>query len=200
MTRSPARGPLALLSGLAVAVASGGAVLLLLQPWRSATAPGRAGSALTSPADRRPFAFAGPTLRGPPRRVDSSRLRGRPVLLELWASWCPSCRSEAPMLARLAASFRNDVRFVGVDVNDRRRDGLRFVRAYGLAFPHIFDPKARLARRLGVFGIPTFFLVDVRGRLAARLIGRQRESDLARLLGRLAAERTAAGASSGRGA
>lgn len=174
---------LVLVPGLLLAGAVGGAVLLLLRPAERA-APG---PSLAVVGDRRSFEFSGPALTPPPSQLRSRELRGTPVFLEVWGSWCVACRAEAPMLARLARSSAG-VRFVGLDVEDSRRDGRDFVRRFGLGFPHVFDPKARLARRLGVFGVPTFFLIDRRGRLAATLVGKQTESTLVRLLRLLAAE------------
>lgn len=82
------------------------------------------------------------------------------------------------MLARLWRSHRARVRFLGIDVEDSRADAERFIRRYGLGYPNIFDPKAGLAGRLGFFGLPTAYLVDDRGRIAARLVGRQQEQRL----------------------
>jgi cytochrome c biogenesis protein CcmG/thiol:disulfide interchange protein DsbE len=156
----------------------------------SATA-GRAWSApeLEPARERRPLPrVTAPTLVPPPAAITFARLRGRPALLEVWASWCQACRDGAPALARLAGRYGDRVQFVGIDVEDTRADGRAFVRRYRLGFPHIFDPRARLARRLGVFGTPTTFFVDARGRIAAVVVGTQPESRLARYLDLLAAD------------
>lgn len=86
------------------------------------------------------------------------------------------------MIARLARDHAGRVEFVGVDTNDGREDARAFIRRYGLSFPHVFDPKATLATELGVYGIPTMFLVDRQGRVAATLVGKQPERTLRRLL------------------
>ncbi|MGH8721058.1 MAG: TlpA family protein disulfide reductase, partial [Burkholderiales bacterium] len=98
------------------------------------------------------------------------------------------CKEEAPMLARLGREHANDVRFIGIDTQDTRSEGRAFVRRYGLDFPHLFDPKSTLAIKLGVSGIPTMFLVDREGRIAATLVGKQGEAKLRRYLRLLARE------------
>ena len=79
------------------------------------------------------------------------------------------------MLARLWRRFRGQVQFLGIDVEDSRGAARRFTQRYGLGYPNIFDRNAGLAGRLGFFGLPTAYLVDERGRIAARLVGRQKE-------------------------
>lgn len=92
------------------------------------------------------------------------------------------------MLARLARAQRGRVQFVGIDTQDSRGAGRDFVRRYRLDFPHLFDPRSTLATKLGVYGIPTMFLVDRRGRVAVTLVGKQDEAKLRRYLRLLARE------------
>lgn len=82
------------------------------------------------------------------------------------------------MIARLWRRYGGQVRFLGIDVEDSRSDARAFMRRYGLRYPSIFDRTASLAGRLGFFGLPTAYLVDHRGQVAARLIGKQRETTL----------------------
>lgn len=159
--------------------------------WPSGEAPSRANEervALIDPARRERLPrVAADTVLPPPARLDLATLRGEFVFIDVWASWCPSCEEEAPMLARLAREHRGRVRFVGIDTNDSRSAARAFIRRYGLAYPHLFDPKTTLATKLGVYGIPTMFLVDREGRIAARLVGKQPERKLRRYLQLLAA-------------
>jgi len=83
------------------------------------------------------------------------------------------------MIARLWRRYGGQVRFLGIDVEDSRGDARAFMRRYGLGYPSIFDRTASIAGRLGFFGLPTAYLVDYRGHVAARLIGKQRESTYA---------------------
>lgn len=186
-----------LLLTIAVAVGAGALILLLaaglLRPSTQprSTSAGADKPLLKAPLERETLPdAAGETLLPPPPEIAFRSLRGKPAFLNVWASWCPSCREEAPTMARLAHEHGADVRFVGIDVQDSREDGRAFVRRYNLEFPQIFDPKAEIAGKLGVFGIPTVFFVDERGRIAAVLTGKQSEAKLERYLQALKTERS----------
>jgi cytochrome c biogenesis protein CcmG/thiol:disulfide interchange protein DsbE len=116
--------------------------------------------------------------------------RGKPVFLDVWASWCVPCREEAPMLARLFRAYGRRIQFVGLDMNDGRSDARAFIRRSGLSYPHVFDAKATLATRLKVLGLPTAFLVDARGRVAAVAAGKQKEEALRHAFDALIGETT----------
>lgn len=169
-------------------------VLALVRP--AADAPRAAAGtplqaiALIPPAQRKPLPdVGGMTLLPPPDELRLRQLRGKPMYIDVWASWCPSCRQEAPMIARLARRWRSMVRFIGVDTQDSASAGRKFVREFELDFPHLFDPKSAVALRLGVYGVPTMFLVDRRSRIAAVLVGKQGERRLERALQLLVADR-----------
>lgn len=169
----------------------GALTLVLLKPAGDSAAPARAEDdvVLIEHARRKQLPrLSGSTLVPPPETIALAGLRGKPAFLSVWASWCPSCREEAPTMASLARKHGRAVQFVGIDIQDRREDGRAFVRGFGLDYPHIFDPKATIATKLGVFGIPTAFLVDRRGRIAAVLVGKQPEAKLTRYLRLLVAE------------
>lgn len=93
-----------------------------------------------------------------------------PVVVNVWASWCPPCRAEAPVLARAVAAYGDDVVFVGVNV-DRDTDAARaFAHRYGLPFPSVAEaPGLRAA--LGVAGLPTTVVIRPDGSIAARIVG-----------------------------
>jgi thiol-disulfide isomerase/thioredoxin len=127
-------------------------------------------------ADRsRPGSVAGTTIEG--REVALSDFRGKVVVLNVWGSWCPPCRAEAPTLAaaarRLAAK---DVVFLGINSRDPERAGPRaFERRYKTPYPSIYDPSGRtlLAFRgtLTPNSIPSTVIIDRQGRVAASVIG-----------------------------
>jgi thiol-disulfide isomerase/thioredoxin len=167
---------------LLAAVAAAAAFLaLLLRPAGDAAGIKRDGQRieLIAAAKRKALPdLTAPTLTPPPARISLRALRGRPTFLGVWASWCVPCREEAPTLARLWRQYRDRVRFVGIDIEDTRSEARAFARRYGLGYVQIFDVKASLAGKLGFFGLPTAFFVDRHGRIAARLVGRQKEETL----------------------
>jgi cytochrome c biogenesis protein CcmG/thiol:disulfide interchange protein DsbE len=122
--------------------------------------------ALPMPLERR----LGPALaRG---RVSLGDLRGTPVVLNMWASWCNPCREEA---GRLQAGWRalgpRGVLFLGLDIQDLEGDARAFSHKYGMTYPSVREPGRDVANRYGATGIPETFFLDARGRVVAHVIG-----------------------------
>ena len=139
-------------------------------------------------AKRKPLPnIAGAALSPPPATI-ALRMSGRPAFIDVWASWCVPCKEEAPWLAALHRRYNHQIRFLGIDVEDSRPAARSFERRYQITYPSIFDRTASLATALGFFGLPTAYLVDRRGRIAAVLVGKQTEPGLRAKLARLAAE------------
>jgi cytochrome c biogenesis protein CcmG/thiol:disulfide interchange protein DsbE len=94
--------------------------------------------------------------------------RGQVVVVNFWASWCPPCRAETPMLERWQRRLRSRGGTVlGVDVLDVSSDALAFARRYGVSYPLVRDRDGAAAQRFGVAGYPETVAVDRRGRIAA---------------------------------
>ena len=104
-------------------------------------------------------------------RVELRALRGRPVVLNFWATWCAPCKREMPDLQAMHEELGNRVRFVGIDVQDSRRLAKRFLDEVGVTYPSGYDPNRTVFDRYGLQGMPQTVLVDARGRLVARHIG-----------------------------
>jgi cytochrome c biogenesis protein CcmG/thiol:disulfide interchange protein DsbE len=94
--------------------------------------------------------------------------RGHAVLLNAWASWCPPCKSEMPLLERAHRRMQRDGGTVlGVDVQDDRQSALAFLRRKGVTFPSLRDRDRSYVHELGVTGYPESFLIDRKGRVVA---------------------------------
>jgi cytochrome c biogenesis protein CcmG, thiol:disulfide interchange protein DsbE len=113
-------------------------------------------------------------------RVNLRELRGTPVVINFWASWCVPCREEAPILRRGWHRARSrGVLFVGLNMQDIRSDAREFVRELGQDYPHVRDPTNDTARRWGATGIPETFFVSRRGEIVGHVIGALSEAQLA---------------------
>ena len=97
-------------------------------------------------------------------------LRGTPVVLNFWASWCDPCRAEAKVL-EAAWKQQDDVLFVGLDAQDAREDARDFIGQFGLTFPHVRDPGNDTQRAWGVTGLPETYFIDAKGRVVGHVIG-----------------------------
>ncbi len=98
-------------------------------------------------------------------------LRGRPVVLNFWATWCVPCFEEHPVLVSTARSLGDRVRFVGVIYEDSEEQVRGFLARQGSAYPSLMDPGSRTAIAFGVFGVPETYFIDAEGRIAAKHIG-----------------------------
>jgi cytochrome c biogenesis protein CcmG/thiol:disulfide interchange protein DsbE len=94
------------------------------------------------------------------------QLRGVPVVVNVWASWCGPCLEEAPQLARVSRSLLGRVQFLGVDVLDRLPPARAFVLRFGWPYPSVFDPRGAIRDSLGLLGQPHTLIYDREGRLA----------------------------------
>jgi cytochrome c biogenesis protein CcmG, thiol:disulfide interchange protein DsbE len=98
-------------------------------------------------------------------------LRGKPVVLNFWASWCGPCKDEAPLLEEASKRWAGKVAFVGVDVKDFRGDARKFLERYGVTYPNVYDGKGSTIGRYGVTGYPETYFIDAEGRVRYRIAG-----------------------------
>jgi cytochrome c biogenesis protein CcmG/thiol:disulfide interchange protein DsbE len=105
-------------------------------------------------------------------------LRGKPALVNFWASWCDPCRKEAPELERFDRSLHGAGRLVGVDYTDQAGSARNFIRQYGWTFPVLSDPNGTYGARYEFSGLPTTVVLDSRGRIVETLRGPQTAADL----------------------
>ena len=114
--------------------------------------------------------FAVPDLAG--RAVRLSGLRGKVVVLNLWATWCPPCVEEMPSLERLYAELGADLAVLAVSQDeDGKRVVVPFVERMHLSFPVLLDPERQVGDRYGVSGYPETFVIDRNGLVVEHVIG-----------------------------
>ena len=112
-------------------------------------------------------------------RVNLEELRGTPVILNFWASWCVPCRVEAPFLERTWREQRSrGVLLVGLNMQDLIPDARAFMREFNDSYLNIRDPSNDVARRWGLTGLPETFFITADGRVVAHVIGVVSESQM----------------------
>jgi len=104
--------------------------------------------------------------------ITLSNLRGKPVVLNFWASWCPPCREEAPTLEKIWQIYKeNEVTFIGVDIQDREADARAYIEEFGITYPNGPDIGGKITIDYGVSGIPVTFFINREGRIVSRWVG-----------------------------
>lgn len=114
--------------------------------------------------------FSVPDLYQPEKQHTQAILQGQPMLLNVWATWCPTCRAEHAYLNKLAA---DGVVIVGLNYKDDSRDkAVDWLNTLGDPYTvNLFDADGRVALELGVYGAPETFLIDAQGQIRYRHVG-----------------------------
>lgn len=106
--------------------------------------------------------------------ITLSELRGKPVMVNLWASWCPPCRAEMPAIQKVYQDYQ-ELGLVVLGVNttnqDNEADAAAFVLEYGLTFPIPLDRDGSVSSRYGLRGLPTTFFIDRKGIIRSVVVG-----------------------------
>jgi thiol-disulfide isomerase/thioredoxin len=119
-------------------------------------------------------AVAGPALGGN-KTVSTQDYRGKVVVINVWGSWCPPCRKEAPDLQAASVETKNVAQFVGITSKDYDpAPAEAFVRTFKITYPSIYDPSGKVllafAGELPPSAIPSTMIIDRQGRLAVRVL------------------------------
>ena len=113
--------------------------------------------------------FSLPELKDTSRQLSHSDFLGKVSLLNVWATWCVSCRAEHPLLMQLA---RQSVTIYGLDYKDNREDAKRWLQRFGDPYvANAFDADGRVGIDWGVYGTPETFVIDQRGIIRHKHIG-----------------------------
>lgn len=110
--------------------------------------------------------------------ISLADLRGRPLVLNFWASWCVPCRKELPSFERVNRSLREEVTFLGINHQDSRSRALDLLAESGVTFRSGYDPEGKVGRAYGLYGMPTTVFITADGRVAATHAGEMKQADL----------------------
>jgi cytochrome c biogenesis protein CcmG/thiol:disulfide interchange protein DsbE len=117
----------------------------------------------------------------PGSRVTLASYAGQPVIINFFASWCPPCRRETPMLAKWYLSMHGRVRVLGIDSNDETGPALRFAQKAGIRYPVGFDPyPPTTTTSYGVYALPQTFFLNARHRIVLHVLGPLTAKDLSK--------------------
>ena len=109
-------------------------------------------------------------LHQPQAAFTPENMKGKVWMLNVWASWCVSCRVEHPLLVEMAR--RNVVPIVGLNYKDKRDDGLQWLRKFGNPYDlSAYDDEGKVGIDYGVYGVPETFVIDKQGVIRYKQIG-----------------------------
>ena len=108
---------------------------------------------------------------GTKQTIDLAQLRGKPVVLNFWATWCGPCWEEHPVLVANARMLQPNVQFLGVVFQDSDEKILGFLQQRGSSYPTVVDDKGKTAIAYGVGGIPETYFIDAEGVIRAKYNG-----------------------------
>ncbi|HEV2721507.1 MAG TPA: redoxin family protein [Thermoanaerobaculia bacterium] len=151
-----------LISGIVIFAALVGVLFLNL---------GHDPSAINSPLVGKPAPDFALKAVGTGETVDIAKLRGKPAIINFWATWCGPCYQEHPVLVQNARVLGRDVQFVGVVFNDTEQKIQAFLAERGSAYPTLLDEQGKTAVAYGVGGVPETFFLDKNGTIVAKYAG-----------------------------
>lgn len=108
---------------------------------------------------------------GTTNTIDVSQFRGKPLVVNFWATWCGPCWEEHPVLVANARMLQNDVQFLGVVFQDKEDKILSFLQQRGEGYPTVVDEAGKTAIAYGVGGVPETYFIDASGVIVAKYNG-----------------------------
>lgn len=137
----------------------------------SDTKPGDAETAVVKLDENKAPDFALKSFDG--KIVKLSDYKGKVVIIDFWATWCPPCRKGIPDLISIQNDYKNDVVIIGISLDGEKtlKDVPGFVKSYGINYPIVYGDDKVVAAYGGIEGIPTAFVVDKKGNVVDKHVG-----------------------------
>jgi thiol-disulfide isomerase/thioredoxin len=140
-----------------------------------------------APAVKLPLVLNAEQLTTPPAlaptTIATDELKGHAVLLDFWATWCGPCRTEMPIIDRVASRFKDrGLVVVGVNTDDEDGPGAQWAKAHHISYPIAYDTDKGASRTYGVTGLPTIVVISKTGKIIARRSGVTDGEELERLV------------------
>jgi cytochrome c biogenesis protein CcmG, thiol:disulfide interchange protein DsbE len=117
-------------------------------------------------------------LGDPSQHITLSQYKGKPLIVNFWASWCDPCQRETPLLASWYKQQHGHVVIIGLDENDNAASALKFAHAKGVSYPIGVDPALAAAGAYGVTALPQTFFLNAQHRIVDRVFGAVTQADL----------------------
>lgn len=126
---------------------------------------------------------------GLPEQINLSDLRGQPVVINFWASWCVECTKEAAELEAAYQRFKDQgVVFLGVDYLDTEAPAMAYLQQYGVTYANGLDTQQKIAKAFRITGVPETFFIDRDGIVREVVVAQMTEAQLNASIGRLLSE------------
>jgi peroxiredoxin len=109
------------------------------------------------------------------REVSLASLKGKVVLINFWATWCPPCKAEMPSLNMLYSEYKDrGFMVLAISMDRKEQEVIEYLKKNTFSFKVLLDPKMNATRYYGVFSLPTSFLIDRNGVIVKRYLGEER--------------------------
>jgi cytochrome c biogenesis protein CcmG, thiol:disulfide interchange protein DsbE len=116
---------------------------------------------------------------GAPGSVSLGQYRGKPIVVNFWASWCDICESETPLLASWYKQEHGRIALLGLDENDASAKALAFAHAKGVTYTLGFDPLMNVAGAYDIDGLPQTYFLNAQHRIVEHVLGALTKADMA---------------------